>query len=147
MPSPCARSPSTAAPAAAPAASARPATENRRLQPYRQHQQKDDQRGKNQAEELPNGEELQMVELRGGIGDAARDGCIEHLPHVIAQVDAEVRRANFAGGRHLNALAGTKNGGTEYAPDRLGETAGSILRHWIWIGIAAVPGRCAPEPI
>ncbi len=88
-----------------------------------------------------------MVEPLGGEADGAGDRRVERVPDEIAQVDREPRRPRVAGRRHLDVLARAEHDGAEHAADRLGEAVGGVLRRRAGIGIAAVPGRRAPQPV
>src|SRR5207237_8194127 len=124
---PRAASRSAAAPAAAPAAAARPARRNRKSRPYRKHQQQQHERGEDQAEELSDGQELQMIEPVGSKSDAASNWRVERVPNGIAQFHREPRRPPIAWRRDLDVLAGVKHDKTENPADRLREARRGVL--------------------
>src|SRR5262249_58677699 len=103
------------APAAAPAASARPAQRDRGLGPYREHQEQDDKRGEDEAQELADGQKLQMIETVGGRADARSEWRVEPIPDEVAQIDLEPRRTGVAGRRHFGMLAGAEHDRAEHA--------------------------------
>ncbi len=63
------------------------------------------------------------------------------------QGHGEPRRALLPGRRHLDLLARAEDRGAEYAADRLREARGTVLRDRAGVGVAAVPGRSASQPV
>src|SRR6266481_585629 len=129
------------APIARPAASAPPGRQNRKSRPYRKHQQQEYERGKDQAEELPNGQELQVIEFISGEANAACDRRIERIPDEIMQFHGKPRRPCIARRWHLDMLTGAKHDAAEHPADGLREARSRVLSCWTCFGIAAVPRR------
>ena len=78
--------------------------------PYREHQQEQHQRREHQREILADREELQVIELFGGVFDGSGDRRVSCVPDQIVQLHRQARGRRCARRRHLADLARAEHG-------------------------------------
>ncbi len=101
-----------------------------------------------QAEKLADGQELQAIEPVGGETDAGGDRRIERIPDRDRAMSTVSRAGRVSpGGGISTMLAGAEHDGAEYAADRLRKAHRRVLRRRAGVGIAAIPGRRAAQPV
>ena len=87
-----------------------------------------------------------MVEPVGGEADGAGDRRVERVPDEVAQLDRRAAPARMSPGGGISTCSRARNTDrAEHAADRLREARGGVLRRRAGVGIAAVPGRRAPQ--